>query len=66
MFGGRGEVSPDNGKVVEEEKLGQGVPHENLNEEESFYIRGEMNGEEYILKIAEPFCTEPDREEHIR
>ena len=36
MFGGRGEASLDNGKVVEEEKVGQGVPHEYLNEEESF------------------------------
>jgi hypothetical protein len=31
MFGGRGEVSLDNGKVVEEEKVGQGIPHENFN-----------------------------------
>ena len=66
MFGGRGEASLDNGKVVEEEKVGQGVPHENVNEEESFYTRGEMNGEEFILKNAVPLCTEPNREEDIR
>ena len=66
MFGGRGEASLDNGKVVEEEKVGQGVPHENLKEEESFYIPGELNGEELIRKNTVPFCTEPNREEHIR
>ena len=67
MFGGRDEASLENGKVVEEEKVGQGVPHENLNEEESFYTHGELNSEQYIRETsAEPFCTEPNREEHIR
>ena len=66
MFGGRGEAPLDNGKVVEEEKVGQGIPHENLNEEESFYTRGGLNGEEYIRKNAGPFCTEPNLEEHFR
>ena len=66
MFGGRGEASLDNGKVVEEEKVGQGVPHENFNGEESFYTREELNGEELIRKNAVPFCTEPNREEPIR
>ena len=66
MFGGRDEASLDNGKVVEEEKVGQGVPHENYNEEESFYTRGELNEEEFIRKNAVPSCTEPNRGEHIR
>ena len=66
MFGGMNEDSLDNGKVVEEEKVGQGVPHENFNEEESFYTRGELNGDEFIRKNAAPLCTEPNREEHIR
>ena len=66
MFGGRGEASLDNGKVVEEEKVGQGVPHENLNGEESFNTRDELNGEEFIRKNAVPFCTEPNRGEHFR
>ena len=33
MFGGRDEASLDNGKVVEEEKVGQGIPRDELYEE---------------------------------
>ena len=66
MFGGRGEAPLDNGKVVEEEKVGQGIPHENFNGEESFYTRDELNGEEFIRKNAVAFCTEPNRGEHFR
>ena len=66
MFGGRGQASLDSGKVVEEEKVGQGISHENFNGEISFYTRDELNGEEFIRKNAVPFCTEPNRGEHFR
>ena len=62
MFGGRDEASLDNGIVVEEEKVGQGIPRGELNDEESIYTRGEQIGEQYIRETPE----EPNREEHIR
>ena len=66
MFGGRDEASLVNGKGDEEEKGAHGIPRDDLNEEESFYTRGELNEEEFIRKNAVPFCTEPNRGEHFR